>query len=139
MDAPCHPGSLAAIRHGLQVMRASRQQRAGDTLVAIVEHLRLKVPSGGREAWIQAEHETWDPWLRQQKGFVEREVLWDSARGEGVLLIHWASDDDWKAIPAGAVAAVQARFEAAAKRCLALPPQSENPFPLVFAGEIQQS
>lgn len=116
---------------------ASPGNREG-VLVAVVEHLRLKVPAGGREAWIQAEQETWDPWLRQQKGFVDREVLWDSAREEGVLLIHWASDDDWKAIPASAVATVQARFEAAARRWLGLSSQSENPFPLLFAGEIQQ-
>jgi hypothetical protein len=68
---------------------------------------------------------------------VEREVLWDSACEEGILLIHWADPDDWKAIPAPEVAAIQDSFEAAAKRCLALPPQSDNPFPLIFAGEVQ--
>lgn len=133
--------SLTDVRLGLlPVLRSAGNEEAGAAhhgmLVAVVEHLRLQVPGGGRAAWLQAELETWDPWLRQQRGFVEREVLWDSDRQEGVLLIHWANHNDWKAIPASEVAATQECFEAAAKRLLALPPESENPFPLVFAGEV---
>ena len=139
MDAQRNRMSLSDIRQGAwQVLRGLEQGVAeGGSLVAVVEHLRLKVSDGGRAAWLRAELETWDPWLRQQKGFVEREVLWDSDREEGILLIHWASHDDWKAIPTSEVAAIQESFEAAAKRCLALPPQSENPFPLIFAGEVE--
>ena len=143
MDGQINRMSLADIRRGtLEVLKGLERQAGwktaeGCALVAVVEHLRLKVPAGGREAWLQAELETWDPWLRQQKGFVEREVLWDSACEEGILLIHWADPDDWKAIPAQEVAAIQDRFETAAKRCLALPSQSDNPFPLIFAGEVQ--
>lgn len=101
----------------------------------VVEHLRLQVPAAWREAWLEAEQRTWDPWLRQQKSFLGREVLWDRDREEGVLLIHWGSRDDWKAIPEGDVAAIQECFEATAKRLLALPLQSENPFPLLAAAE----
>jgi len=135
------PTSLADIRSGLLPMVKDQKRRQGaeagddDRCVAVVEHLRLRVPAGSQGAWLQAELETWDPWLRQRKGFVEREMLWDSARQEGVLLIHWASADDWKAIPAAELAAIQERFEATAQRLLALPPHSDNPFPLVFAGE----
>lgn len=145
VDGQSNRMSLADIRRGpLQVLKGLERQEGwktaeSNTLVAVVEHLRLKVPAGGREAWLQAELETWDPWLRQQKGFVEREVLWDSAREEGILLIHWADPDDWKAIPALEVAAIQDSFEAAAKRCLGLSPHSDNPFPLIFAGEVQPS
>lgn len=134
---------LSELRHrGLEVLRgddpaARDSQDEGEGLVAVVEHLRLCVPAGGREAWLRAELETWDPWLRRKKGFVEREVLWDRTLEEGVLLIHWASQEDWKAIPEQEVAAIQRSFEAAAKRWLALPPDSENPFPLVFAGEVR--
>lgn len=133
--------SLTDLRLGLlPVFRDEGDEEAGAAdhgmVVVVVEHLRLQVPGGGRAAWLQAELETWDPWLRQQRGFVEREVLWDSDRQEGVLLIHWADHNDWKAITASAVAAIQERFEAAAKRILALPPESANPFPLVFAGEV---
>jgi uncharacterized protein (TIGR03792 family) len=137
VDGHSHLRSLADIRQGLETLQGVPPGPTGGLPVAVVEHLRLKVPGGGRDIWLRAEQETWDPWLRQQKGFVEREVLWDSTREEGVLLIHWASDDDWKAIPTSAVAAVQRRFEAAARGWLGLSPQSENPFPLIFAGAIQ--
>ncbi|MFY7695003.1 MAG: TIGR03792 family protein [Cyanobium sp.] len=106
--------------------------------VTVVEHLRLQVPADAREIWVEAELQTWDPWLRAQKGFVGREVLWDNHHQEGVLLIHWANRQDWKAIPEAMVAAVQESFEAAAKQMLSLPPHSDNPFPLVFAGETSR-
>ena len=107
--------------------------------VTVVEHLRLQVAADAREVWIEAELQTWDPWLREQKGFVGREVLWDNRLQEGVLLIHWANRQDWIAIPESIVAVVQQRFEAAAKQMLSLPAQSANPFPLVYAGETLRS
>lgn len=103
--------------------------------VTVVEHLRLQVPAEAKAAWIEAELQTWDPWLRRQKGFLGREVLWDQHRHEGVLLIHWANRQDWHAIPKATVAAIQDEFEAVAKQILSLPPHSDNPFPLVYAGE----
>lgn len=107
--------------------------------VSVVEHLRLQVPADARQAWLAAELQTWDPWLREQKGFMRRELLWDGARQEGVLLIHWSNRDDWKAIPESEVTAIQQQFESSAKQILSLPSQSENPFPLVFAGESSVS
>lgn len=107
--------------------------------VTVVEHLRLQVPADARDIWIEAELQTWDPWLREQKGFVGREVLWDNRLQEGVLLIHWANRQDWIAIPESIVAVVQQRFEAVAKQMLSLPAQSANPFPLVYAGETSRS
>lgn len=103
--------------------------------VTVVEHLRLRVPTDTKEAWMRAELQTWDPWLRAQRGFMGREVLWDQQRQEGILLIHWSSRQDWMAIPETVVASIQSQFEAEAKRILSLHPQSENPFPLVYAGE----
>jgi uncharacterized protein (TIGR03792 family) len=145
VDGPSHLQNLADIRRDSSQAFLSREPgeennpaKAG-TLVAVVEHLRLRVPTGGREAWLQAESETWDPWLRRQKGFVDREVLWNSDREEGVLLIHWASHEDWKAIPAREVTAIQKTFEDVARRCLNLPETSDNPFPLIFAGEVPLS
>lgn len=127
-------------RDGLQVLidldvREGSDEQGMGCPVAVVEHLRLQVPADAQQAWLEAELQTWDPWLRQQKGFLGREVLWDKDRQEGVLLIHWANRQDWKAIPMHAVAAIQQEFEAVAKHILALPPHSENPFPLLYTGE----
>lgn len=101
--------------------------------VAVVEHLRVKVPADARQAWLAAEQQSWEPWLQQQPGFLGRELLWDSEREEGTLLIRWASRAQWKAISESEVAAVQRRFEQLAKAATG---SDSNPFPLVFEGEL---
>lgn len=110
--------------------------------VAVVEHLRVRVRADARAAWLQAEALSWEPWLRQQAGYLGRELRWDAEREEGVLLIRWASREQWKAIPEAEVERVQARFEALARRSLghafaSEEPAPANPFPLVHAGELE--
>ncbi|WP_254996260.1 TIGR03792 family protein [Cyanobium sp. Aljojuca 7D2] len=102
--------------------------------VAVVEHLRLKVPAEARQAWIDAEKGSWEPWLAQQDGFLDRQLLWDPTTEEGTLLIRWASRDQWKAIPEQDLEAVQERFEQLARQATGA--QQGNPFPLVFEGEL---
>ncbi len=112
---------------------------AADAIPAVVvEHLRVKVPAEARAAWLQAERETWEPWLQRQDGFLRRELLWDGGAEEGILLIHWSSRSQWHAIPQAEIDAVQQQFEAAARRLLGGPTRNDgdNPFPLVFAGEL---
>ena len=104
--------------------------------VAVIEHLRISVPAQGREAWLEAERGSWEPWLAQQTGFLGRELLWDPATEEGTLLIRWSSRQAWKAIPSEQVAEVQDRFEQLARDAMALPQEMDNPFPLVFEGEL---
>jgi uncharacterized protein (TIGR03792 family) len=103
--------------------------------VAVVEHLRVKVPAEAREAWLQAERGSWEPWLEQQPGYLGRDLLWDGEREEGTLLIRWASREQWKAIPEQEVEAVQQRFEQLAREATGT--RQGNPFPLVFEGELQ--
>ncbi|MDM7953643.1 MAG: TIGR03792 family protein [Cyanobium sp. CZS 25K] len=108
---------------------------------AVVEHVRVKVPAGAQQAWLQAEQEIWEPWLRRQEGFLGRELLWDGEREEGLLLIRWRSRRQWLAIPAAEIDTVQRRFEAAARRALdagvLATLSATNPFPLVYAGELE--
>ena len=104
--------------------------------VAVIEHLRISVPSHGREAWLEAERGSWEPWLAQQSGFLGRDLLWDPETEEGTLLIRWSSRKAWKAIPSEQVAEVQNRFEQLAREAMALPQEMDNPFPLVFEGEL---
>ena len=104
--------------------------------VAVIEHLRISVPARGREAWMEAERGSWEPWLAQQTGFLGRDLLWDPETEEGTLLIRWSSREAWKAIPSEQVAEVQDRFEQLAREAMALPQEMDNPFPLVFEGEL---
>jgi len=113
---------------------AATEQPGGQLEVVVVEHLRIKVPADGRQAWLEAERGSWEPWLQKQDGFLGRELLWDSAREEGTLLIRWASREQWKAIPEAEVEAVQERFEELARE--ATGQRQGNPFPLVFEGEL---
>lgn len=114
---------------------AEQQQPGGSYEVAVVEHLRVKVPAEARQAWLEAERGSWEPWLQRQPGFLGRDLLWDPEREEGTLLIRWASRSQWKAIPLAEVEAVQERFEQLAREASG---QAEgNPFPLVFEGELQ--
>ena len=125
------------------VSTQSPGQGQGSAERTVVEHLRLKVPAAARRAWLQAEQETWEPWLERQDGFLGRQLFWDAEKEEGILLIHWRSRPQWLAIPESDIAAVQRRFEAAARRALALDPgfadeaKAANPFPLVYAGELE--
>ena len=113
---------------------ATNAKPGGQLEVVVVEHLRIKVPADGRAAWLQAEHGSWEPWLEQQDGYLGRDLLWDSEREEGTLLIRWASREQWKAIPEAEVEAVQEHFEQLARE--ATGQGQGNPFPLVFEGEL---
>jgi uncharacterized protein (TIGR03792 family) len=116
---------------------AESVQPGGGFEVAVVEHLRVKVPAEARAAWLEAERGSWDPWLAQQSGYLGRDLLWDAEREEGTLLIRWASREQWKAIPVAEVEAVQERFEQLAREATGT--SQGNPFPLVFEGELQPS
>ena len=100
----------------------------------IIEHLRLHVDGQDREAWLDAEKGSWEQWLANKRGFIERKLFWDPLREEATVMIMWASTSDWKSIPQGEIDAVQERFEKLAK--LATGREDGNPFPLIFEGEL---
>ncbi len=114
---------------------AELQQPGGNYEVAVVEHLRVKVPAEARQAWLEAEQGSWEPWLMQQDGYLGRDLLWDPEREEGTLLIRWASREQWKQIPEQELEQIQERFEQIARD--ATGQRQGNPFPLVFEGELQ--
>lgn len=141
---------------------ASRAGRDGQVQVEVIEHLRVKVPAAARQAWLEAEQASWEPWLQSQRGYLGRDLHWDAERQEGQLLIRWSSRALWHAIPRSEIEQVQERFErlahAALERLGVLPPLLEsdpaaspqaepvpiqpmpaapaNPFPLVYSGEL---
>ena len=127
---------LVLMGHSADVRFAAFADPEGGYDVAVIEHLRLSVPEQGREAWLEAERGSWEPRLAQQMGCRGRELLWDPETEEGTLLIRWSSRQAWKAIPSEQVAEVQDRFEQLAREAMALPQEMDNPFPLVFEGEL---
>ena len=104
---------------------------------AVIEQLRLDVPMAHRELWLDVEASTWQPWLEQQDGFLGRDLYWDPKREEGLLLIRWASREQWKAIPEDEVLRVQSLFEAEVNRALARPADAVALFPLLAEGELE--
>ena len=128
--------SLAMVfsSHPDLAIAASEAPGAGKTAV-VVEHLRVSVPAEARQAWLKAERGSWEPWLSKQDGFLGRELLWDSQRQEGTLLIRWASREQWKQIPESEIEATQQRFVQLAQQVTGQ--DHGNPFPLVFEGELQ--
>jgi uncharacterized protein (TIGR03792 family) len=127
--------SLAMLLAGHpDVAIAAFEDPSGGYDVAVVEHLRVQVSAEAREAWLEAERGSWEPWLAQQEGYLGRDLLWDAEREEGTLLIRWASREQWKRISASEVEAVQKRFEQLARAATGA--AEGNPFPLVFEGEL---
>ena len=131
--APCL--ALVLLLGGISEARdqAWADLQVGDK-VAVIEHLRLKVPQESREDWMVAERGSWEPWLNQQPGFLGRDLFWDPATEEGTLLIRWSSREAWKSISPAEVERVQERFETLAREQTG--DNQGNPFPLVFEGEL---
>ena len=76
-----------------------------------IEVLRLQVPASQRRIWLEAERAVWEPWLLRQEGFLGRELFWDPALEQGVLVIRWASRRRWHAIRADEVSRVHQAFQ----------------------------
>ena len=130
-----HALCLLMLLAGHPDVAIAEQQQPGSTFeVAVVEHLRVRVPAEARRAWLEAERGSWEPWLAKQEGYLGRDLLWDAEREEGTLLIRWASREQWKQISAAEVEAVQERFEQLARTATGA--AEGNPFPLVFEGEL---
>ncbi|KGG16292.1 MULTISPECIES: TIGR03792 family protein [unclassified Prochlorococcus] len=100
----------------------------------VIEYLKLNVPKQNRQAWLSAEKQSWEPWLKKQKGFLNRKLLWDPNSEEAILLISWDSRAAWKSIPQKEIDTVQQLFENIAKDLTA---QSDiNPFPVKYESEL---
>ena len=103
----------------------------------VIELLRLSVPAGQRNIWMDGERSIWQPWLEEQDGFLGREIFWDAGRAEGLVLVRWASREQWKAITYEEVQRVQGRFDSRANNALGRRSDDASPFPLVEVTELQ--
>ncbi len=102
---------------------------------AVIEELRLKVPTEGKAAWLNAEKEIWEPWLSSQDGFLGRQLFWDKEKEEALILVNWKNKKLWKSIPMSEVNVVQQKFEDNVKTALNV---GENPFKLIYEGELDK-
>ena len=102
----------------------------------VIELLRLSVPAGQRNIWMDGERSIWQPWLEEQDGFLGREIFWDAGKAEGLVLVRWASREQWKAITNQEVQQVQRRFDSRVNAALGRSAGDESPFPLLEAREL---
>lgn len=77
----------------------------------VIEMLTFQVSPEEQDEWLQVEETVWTRFLELQDGFVRKE-MWRSTDRNDLLhaVIWWASRDQWKAITADEVAAVDARM-----------------------------
>jgi len=66
----------------------------------VIELLKFKVPPEQREKYIQKDAEIWTTALTKYPGFLGKQVWISPTSPEFVtFIIHWATREQWKAIP----------------------------------------
>lgn len=79
----------------------------------VVEWLRVRVPTPWQEPYLEADARIWTPVLATQPGFLGKQVWLEPSQPEElILVIHWASLVQWKAIPGEILQATEAHFVA---------------------------
>lgn len=79
-----------------------------------IEWLKVRVSPELREQFVQKDAEIWTSALSKYPGFLNKEV-WISPDNlaEVILVIHWQSFEQWKAIPAEELERIEAEFNRA--------------------------
>lgn len=80
----------------------------------LIEKLSFQVSPPDRvEDFITADEEIWNPWLRQQRGFL-RKTYQRYANGRVDMRVFWASKKDWdKATASPELPAIEVKMKAA--------------------------
>jgi len=77
----------------------------------VIELLKFKVAPELREQYIQKDAEIWTQTLSSWSGFLGKEVwLNPNEPTEVILIIRWASREQWKSIPVELVDAIEQQF-----------------------------
>jgi uncharacterized protein (TIGR03792 family) len=64
----------------------------------VIEMLRVMLKSEEVDRYVQLDAEIWTPVLSACKGFLGKEV-WSNPDGEIMVVVRWATREEWKAIP----------------------------------------
>ena len=118
----------------ISVVEASPMKALENNKANVIEHIRLSVPGENKNSWLLAEKKSWEPWLKEKSGFLDRQLLWDKDKEEAIVLITWSSRREWKSIPQAEISSVQEIFEETARELTNQ--KVGNPFPIVFEGEL---
>ena len=80
----------------------------------VIEWLKVQVDPEKRELYVQKDAEIWTAALSKYPGFLSKEV-WISPENlsELIIVIHWASLEQWKAIPAADLHRIEAQYNQA--------------------------
>ena len=84
----------------------------------VVEVLRITVRDGCRDAFVRRNREVWLAPLTRQSGFDSATIV-ESGRApnELLILISWRSQADCEAVPAEAIAALEAQMDGMVAEC----------------------
>jgi len=80
----------------------------------VIEWLNVTVQADLRERYVQQDEEIWTPVLARYPGFLGKEV-WISPDDltNVVLIVRWASFEEWQAIPQDVLDETETRFSEA--------------------------
>ncbi|ASC74078.1 hypothetical protein XM38_050520 [Halomicronema hongdechloris C2206] len=80
----------------------------------VIEWLQFQMAPEHRERFIAADTEIWTDALTPYPGFVAKEV-WITPEDETtvVVVVRWASREQWKAIPEAEVRRIEQQFQTA--------------------------
>ena len=96
----------------------------------VIELLKVKVAPEHREQFIQKDAEIWTQALALYPGFLDKEVwINPNEPTEVILVIRWATQEQWKSIPFKQLQQIEARFTQ----------QIGNTYKLIESSEYQVS
>jgi len=77
----------------------------------VIEFLKIKVTGENREKYLQLDREIWTKALAKYPGFLGKEVwLNPDQPTEVILVIRWASREEWKSISAQLLEQIEQQF-----------------------------
>jgi uncharacterized protein (TIGR03792 family) len=80
----------------------------------VIEWLQFRVNPEIREKFIEKDSEIWTKFLAQQSGFLGKEIWINPALEEELIIVaHWQTKEQWKAIPQNLLDETEAKFSSA--------------------------
>lgn len=80
----------------------------------VIEWLKIKVDPQWRETYIQKDAEIWNTFLSNYPGFLGKEVwINPEVADEVILVIRWANQAAWDAVPAAELDVIEQQFDRA--------------------------